>query len=212
MPNYSHWDLLEEIKLEEAVCLWCEIEPGDSPRARRARHPDSVPVERFLLAAIKKGELPLAGAGLLWQLSMRQKELPDDVGAFLQKADLRKLAEQKGLRPRFLFPEEEQRAKPSLTRGKPRKRGRVPWPTTPAIRKMIPIVETAIGGPATPTAMRAYFKKEGITKSTPWTFHEGFKDAYIENRDVLHWKDRRGNHHKMELASLGAHRRALEKA
>lgn len=88
----------------------------------------------------------------------------------------------------------------------------MPWTTTAAIRKMIPIVETDIGGAATPAVMWAYFKKQGITKNAPRTFHEDFKDAYIENRDALHWKDRKGNPRKIELASLGAHRRALEKA
>ena len=59
--------------------------------------------------------------------------------------------------------------------------------------------------------MWVYFKKQGITKSAPWTIHEDFKDAYIENRHTLHWKDLKGHPHKMELSSLGAHRRALEK-
>lgn len=101
-------------------------------------------------------------------------------------------------------------AKPDLTRDEPRKRGRPPWPTTLAIRKMIPIIEARIGGSATPTAMRAYFRKERITKSTPGTFHKDFTEVYIE-RGTLHWKDGNNNPHKMEITSLGAHRRALAK-
>ncbi|MCH8111425.1 MAG: hypothetical protein IH905_05640 [Proteobacteria bacterium] len=212
----SPWDLLEEIRFEEAVCLWCEIEPYNSPIARRAQHPESVPVERFLLDAYKNGELPCTAETLKWVFSVKQTGLPDDNGAFLQKADLRKLAEQKGVRPRFLFPEGEQPAKPGMTRADHKRGATAKRRPTEAWRKTIGIIEDKIEARLTPGKAIFYFENEGISKESPRDFHPDFQQAYLvvdqfdRGRSLIHWTAKNGRPEERSLNSIAKARKALK--
>ena len=203
------WALPEQITSEQFVCLWWGTEPrGLKPEVRRLLLPGSEAIEKFLWEKMWAGKIVPAKVPALWKMlhETQGKPIGYHPDLIFGRDDLKKLAIESGNeRPKFLFPEEEQPASPQSVGETAHKR------TTLAIWKMIPIVEAEIGGPPSHNALVDHFQKEKISEESPRTFHDDFQDAYIEEKKILHWKDRDGNRQNTALTSLPGHRRTLRR-
>ena len=99
MIDHTPWRLVEEFTLEEAACLWCDVAPstnGMETLARRQEFPATFAIEQMLQSEVGAGRLEVQGPG---------KRAPF-VGSnpILHRDDLKRLAIEKEVRPKFLFP------------------------------------------------------------------------------------------------------------
>lgn len=91
--NLGSWDHVDSFTVEEAASLWAGIMPGGSYLNDKMGHPDIAGAERLILT-----EVPLDFRGN--PLSRWNQEK-----ASVSRKDLMALAEAKGVRPSFLYPE-----------------------------------------------------------------------------------------------------------
>ena len=99
MPIDDKWDLVDEFTIEQAACRWCEIEPGISWWGTQYDHPEVQAIAQLLEMAVRTGKMPADTDNV-------NSILGDYHKAIVSRADLRDLAESKGQKPAFLFPEE----------------------------------------------------------------------------------------------------------
>ena len=93
MIDYLRWDKVDWFSLENVAYLWCGLEPVEQSKIlRRLKHPETDAAEKMLLSAIESEETPATSMeeGSEW---------------YIDREDLNKLAETKGVRPAFLFPD-----------------------------------------------------------------------------------------------------------
>lgn len=96
-PDYANWDAIDRFNSDQAAALWFEFEPKDRP-----------PIQ------------PQAAQALAREIERRFRDNGYQ-GLLITRSDLLILAEEKGVRPPFLFPEER---KPTTREGEPDPRHR----------------------------------------------------------------------------------------
>src|SRR5205823_2847819 len=105
-PAYDKWDIVDVLRLFEAACLWCDVEPG-LPMPIRARR------------VFKRLQACLADKSIYPALSMREmldapprndsfatefdEDVPINVNRHVGREALTEYARRIGARPRFLF-------------------------------------------------------------------------------------------------------------
>ena len=99
-PNYEAWDQVRELTLIRAACLWAEQEPVNHPIQMM---PEAQPRYTMLIEACRGGELK---AFVRYNTGEVHPVNDPDFGHFLRRDDLKKFAESRGEKPKFLFPEE----------------------------------------------------------------------------------------------------------
>jgi hypothetical protein len=118
MIDYSIWDMREEFPLEIAACLWLDNEPGEYAYSSDT-DPKYMAIKSVLLEAINNNQLPckLKRVRQEEHKSNFHKQLDAFVGSmgseepvycdflFIARDELKKWAEKKGNKPKFLFPE-----------------------------------------------------------------------------------------------------------
>ncbi len=104
-PDYKHWDLLDHFTVAQVACLWCEIKPSGSHLFMRLQHPEIIAIEQFIENAIRGGKLTASTKHAFVSIGDYSK-------AIVGRSDLKALAEEKGKRPPFLFPEDRHELPP----------------------------------------------------------------------------------------------------
>lgn len=104
-PDYKHWDLLDHFTVAQVACLWCEIKPGGSHLFMRLQHPEIIAIEQFIENAIRGGKLTAGTKHAFVSIGDYSK-------AIVRRSELKALAEEKGKRPPFLFPEDRHELPP----------------------------------------------------------------------------------------------------
>ena len=104
-PDYKHWDLVNHFTVEQVVCLWCEIKPSGSHLFTRLQHPEIIAIEQFIENAIRAGKLTADTKHAFVSIGDYSK-------AIVRRSQLKALAEEKGERPPFLFPEDRHELPP----------------------------------------------------------------------------------------------------
>ena len=113
--NWDYWDLVDTFTLGQAAYLWCGIEPvADGYITFGFKRPEVLAIAQFLKMAVQNGDIEAGPDHMNYRLNdpnPRTNTL-DAIGmdhklldALVSRADLQKLAESKGQKPAFLFPE-----------------------------------------------------------------------------------------------------------
>jgi len=95
-PDYAAWDGVRRLQLFQAACLWNEETPPD-----RYEGLSGSALARLLMLqeAIEEGDLIIDGVWLISSSARRDAERP------VTRPDLKRFAEKKGVRPKFLYPD-----------------------------------------------------------------------------------------------------------
>ncbi len=125
-PRYDDWDHVDTLSVGDAACLWCDEEPEASFDYQTTRNATIRTYQALIVAAIKSGAIQVDHSGNVLS------SLGNYARSTVSRQDLRRLAEDKGMRPKFLFP--ECRRDQSEAPGAPAERGVVD-PIDPQLRK-----------------------------------------------------------------------------
>ncbi len=114
--DWTAWDIQDEFPLFIVACLWADKEPSDELR-------DNLAIQE-LMEAIKFGVTPYVPRVdvdlILWVVGGRQIVVQEQnrYPEYITREAVKQLAEAKGVRPKFLFPE-ERKDRPTQVDSKP---------------------------------------------------------------------------------------------
>jgi hypothetical protein len=99
-PSYEAWDHVEELAVFQAACLWAGLEP-----VRLVPPGEAYARFRMIKEALRKQEIAIAyPAGVARVFSGSEPQV--DQETLVTRAELRKLAERRSMRPAFLYTED----------------------------------------------------------------------------------------------------------
>ena len=101
-PNYDAWDQSKALSIITAASLFADCDPVDHPTAMEVMT-NIKPWYRMLTEAIKNGEL---NAYIRYKHGAEITTRAPEFGHVVKRDELVAFAEKRGLRPKFLFPEE----------------------------------------------------------------------------------------------------------
>ena len=99
MVNYGRWDLVDQLTVAQASCLWVDLEPTISFLHQKSQHPEIVAIEQMLVSEIRAERLPADSS------SNALSFIGDLSQSLVFREGLIDLAKRKGVEPRFLFPD-----------------------------------------------------------------------------------------------------------
>ena len=95
-PNYAAWNLVRTFRVSDASRLWCDIEPGC------AASQESLAWSQAILAAIKRGELPIRERAGASNATIDRELANPNWATEIERAALKSWADSHGHLPRFL--------------------------------------------------------------------------------------------------------------
>ena len=211
--DYQYWDLVPEFKVHQASCLWCDVTPRPSALFTRMDHPEIAAIEQLLVRAIKNGELPA-------NTDEVSSYLPDYTVAVVTRADLKAFAESKGVRPGFLFPDQQSSVAdplplhvgepiapvpPGLT-ASARRKGGEKAKYNHGLQDAVGLIVKDLGRTGTKPILSTIEQWLGRCSSheLPYSFEPPLPDCdelYIDGKKLV-WKDRHGREQDIALRSL----------
>ena len=96
---YEQFKGVEIFTIRTAVCAWCERTPGLSYMFDKAENPELGVVEQTIVSEYKAGKIPLDHSDNVLRSLGHYEE------SYITREDLLKVADKRGERPKFLFPE-----------------------------------------------------------------------------------------------------------